>query len=93
MLRHVDRRNVSSFAKSLGKVFARKALGLDVKLARSRKYNLHPYEHNYKCVSRFMHFQNLLREIEPVDGSIIECGVGSGSSLFDFAVISAALKG
>ena len=37
-----------------------------------------------------MHFQNLVQQIMPVEGSIVECGVGPGRSLFDFTVISRA---
>lgn len=92
MFRHVDRRSTSKFIKGVAVIFARRVLGLEVHPAHSRKHYLRPYEHSYRRVSRFMHFQNLLREIEPVDGSIVECGVGSGFSLFDFAVISAALN-
>ena len=91
MFRRVQGRNINRFIKRVSRTFARRTLGLEVSKARSRKYNLHPYERNYKLVTRFMHFQNLLHEIKPVDGNIVECGVGPGSSLFDFAVISAVL--
>ena len=90
--RYVNKMNTKVFIKDLTKILARKVLGLDVRLARSRKYDLQPYEYNYKWISRFMHFQNLLIEIESIDGVIVECGVGPGRSLFDFAVISTALN-
>ena len=82
MFRYVNKTSKKAFIKDAAKIFARKALGLDVRLARSRKYNLYSYEHNYKQVSRFMHFQNLLNEVKEVDGNVVECGVGPGQSLF-----------
>ncbi len=81
---------VVGFIKYIGRTLARRALGLDVQSAASRKYDLLRFEHNYKYVSRFMHFESLFKEIEHISGSIVECGVGPGRSLFDFAVISTA---
>lgn len=90
-LRYVNKTNAKVFIKDLTKILARKVLGLDLRLARSRKYDLQPYDYNYKWISRFMHFYKLLSEIEQIEGVIVECGVGPGRSLFDFAVISKAL--
>ena len=90
MFRHVDKTNKSTFIKSLSKKLLRR-VGLDVRLARSRKYHLHEYSYDYGWLSRFMHFEAMLRTIERTDGSIVECGVGPGRALFEFSVISTAL--
>lgn len=91
MFRYIDKSTPASFAKDLTKKFARRVLGLSVRLARSRKYDLHTYEHKLKSVTRFMHFEDLLGQLTGVEGCIVECGVGPGLSLFDFAVISTAI--
>ena len=91
MFRYIDKTSPANFAKDATKKLARWALGLDVSRARSRKYDLHTYAHNVKHVTRFMHFQDLLNQLTDVHGCIVECGVGPGLSLFDFAAISTAM--
>ena len=91
MFRQLDKTSTEVFVKDATKRFLRRFLGLDVRLARSRKYPLYSYNHNAKHVTRFMHFQHLLNDLRDVPGSIVECGVGPGLSLFDFAMISQAI--
>jgi len=91
LFREFDKTNTEVFAKDATKRFLRRFLGLDVRLARSRKYHLHTYTHNAKHVTRFMHFQHLLKALHDVEGHIVECGVGPGLSLFDFAMVSQAI--
>ena len=89
MLPYVNKpATLAGFIKYAGRVFARRVFGLDVRTAASRRYDLHGFEYHYKYLSRFMHFEKLLANIKPLTGSIVECGVGPGRSLFDFAVIS-----
>ena len=89
--RQIDKTNAQVFIKDATKRFLRRFLGLDVRLALSRRYYLHPYNHNIKHVTRFMHFQHLLSALRDVEGLIVECGVGPGLSLFDFSMISKAI--
>ena len=91
MLRQIDKTNAEIFIKDATKRFLPRFLGLDVRLARSRKYYLHSSNHNTKHVTRFMHFQHLLKTLHDVEGNIVECGVGPGLSLFDFSMISNAI--
>ena len=91
MFRQIDKTNAQVFVKDATKRVLRRFLGLDVRLALSRKYYLHPYNHNTKHVTRFMHFQHLLNALREVEGKVVECGVGPGLSLFDFAMISNAI--
>ena len=89
MLRYVNKpATLAGFIKYAGRAFARRVFGLDVRTAASRRYDLHGFEYHYKYLSRFMHFEKLLADIKPLTGSIVECGIGPGRSLFDFAVIS-----
>ena len=92
MLRHIDKTSASVFMKDATKRLLRRTLGLDVSLTRSRRYHVRPYSHNVKHVARFMHFQHLLTCLRDVDGVIVECGVGPGLSLFDFAMIGKAIN-
>ena len=90
MLRHIDKTSPGVFVKDATKRLLRRTLGLDVSLARSRRYHLRPFAHNVKHVARFMHFQDLLRRLRDVEGVIVECGVGGGLALFDFMMIGQA---
>lgn len=91
MFRYIDRTSPSAFAKDAMKKMARRVLRFDLRRARSRRYDLHDYVHNLKHVRRFMHFEDLLSQLADVEGSIVECGVGPGLSLFDLLVISRAI--
>ena len=75
---------------------ALKYLRLDIRYARRHEYTrdgARPefYEMNAKYTSRLPHFQSLLQQLEPVDGRIVECGVGSGRSFFAFLLITQLL--
>ena len=91
MFRYFDKTKKLNLLKDSTKKALRRVFGLDVKLARSRKFDLSPYEQNLKQATRFLHFQDALGKVTDVDGHIVECGVGPGRSLFEFAVISNAL--
>lgn len=91
LFRQFDKTSPGVFVKDATKRLLRRFLGLDVRLARSREYPLYSYNHNAKHVTRFMHFQHLLNDLHDIHGSIVECGVGPGLSLFDFAMISQAI--
>lgn len=43
---------------------------------------------NFGNVSRVMYYKERFESISNVDGAIVECGIGSGSSLFHFAVLN-----
>ena len=92
LLRHIDKTSVNVFAKDVTKRLIRRTLGLDVSLTRSRRYHVRPYSHNVKHTMRFMHFQHLLTRLQDVEGPIVECGVGPGLSLLDFALIGKAIE-
>ena len=70
---------------------ARSKLGLDIRHAHSREFDITPYEMNTKYTRRLLHFERLLKQVELVDGRIVECGVGPGRAIFAFAVISESL--
>ena len=67
---------------------ARSALGLDVRLAERRDFEVQTYEGNFKHSSRLIHLEHLLREVEHVEGRIVECGVGPGRSIFMFSLLT-----
>ena len=81
-------RNLPSPAKRGLRNLARSALGLDIRLAKSRDYDLMTYEGNVKYASRLLHFERLLQKVEHVDGKIVECGVGVGRSMFAFSLLT-----
>ena len=78
--------------------FAMSKLGLDVRYVYSPGYGssdyvrIESYEMNAKYTRRLFHFQDLLRQLEPVDGRIVECGVGPGRSIFAFLLITRFLS-
>ncbi len=67
---------------------ARVLLGLDIRFANSRKYDIRRYELDATHIRRFYHFEYLLKQIEDVEGHIVECGVGPGRSIFAFSIIT-----
>ena len=67
---------------------ARVWLGLNVRSARRRGFDLEPYNVDEWHARRLLHFERLLTEVEDLPGRIVECGVGAGRSLFAFAVIT-----
>ena len=70
------------------RTFARVGLGLDIRFARSRKFDLQPYQMDTKHSRRMLHFEYLLKQVEDVEGRIVECGVGPGRSIFAFSMIT-----
>ncbi len=86
-----DEKGVKAAFKRTAKTFARNALGLKVSRANYIPPDTIKNSYRVKWLSRFMHFERLLEQIADVDGVIVECGVGSGRSLFDFSVISNAI--
>lgn len=70
---------------------ARDVLGLDIRFARARGFDLKTYEMNAKYTTRLLHFEQLLRQIRGIEGRIVECGVGPGRSIFAFLLISQSL--
>jgi len=78
-------------AKEKLRAFARVVLGLDVRFARSRQFDIWRYEMDARYTRRLLHFEHLLRLVDEVDGRIVECGVGPGRSIFAFSIISTYL--
>ena len=69
-------------------VFARRYFGLDVHSARHRRFDLEPHSMDAKHVRRLLHFEWLLKQVDGFEGRIVECGVGSGRSIFRFSMIT-----
>ena len=69
----------------------RSKLGLDIRYAASREFDVVPYQMNTKYTRRLLHFERLMQQIQGVDGRIVECGVGPGRAIFAFSVISESL--
>ena len=82
------RRILPMSAKERLRTLARDMLGLDIRFARSRGFDLFTYEMNTKYTSRLFHFEQLLKQVEHVEGRIVECGVGPGRSIFAFSIIT-----
>ena len=82
------RRLLPRSTKEQLRAFARVALGLDIRFANSREFDIKPYEMDAKYTRRLFHFEYLLRQLEEVEGSIVECGVGPGRSIFAFSIIT-----
>ncbi len=77
--------------KERARTLARDVLGLDIRFARARGFDLKTYEMTAKYTSRLLHFEQIMRQIEDVEGRIVECGVGPGRSIFAFSLISQSL--
>ena len=86
-MRNLPPRSVKEKARTL----VRDVLGLHIRFARARGFDLKNYEMNVKYASRLLHFERLLRQIDNVEGRIVECGVGPGRSIFAFLIISQSL--
>ena len=78
-------------AKEKARTLARDVLGLDIRFARARGFDLNYYEMNAKYANRLLHFEHVLRQLQDVEGRIVECGVGPGRSIFAFSLISQSL--
>ena len=66
----------------------RKWFGLQIIPVPEKRFPMWSYEMSRNNARRFLHFEMLLKEVEAIDGRIVECGVGSGRSLFAFSIIS-----
>ncbi len=69
------------------KAIARNVLSVEIRRARTHT----EFPESAKNMRRHMHFMRLLEHVKDLDGVIVECGVGSGRSLFAAAAISEAL--
>ncbi len=81
-------RYLPASAKNGLRNLARSAFGLDVRLAERRDFDLQTYEGNWKHAGRLLHLEHVLREVEHIDGTIVECGVGPGRSIFMFSLLT-----
>ena len=82
------RRVLPRTLKERFRTLARVGLGLDIHFAQSRKFDIQPYEMDAKYSRRLLHFEYLLKEVEDIEGRIVECGVGPGRSIFAFSMIT-----
>ncbi len=85
------RKVVPRSVKERLRTFVRDVLGLDIRFARARGFDLNYYEMNIKYTTRLLHFEQLFGQIEDVEGRIVECGVGPGRSIFAFSLICQSL--
>ena len=85
------RRILPRTAKEKLRAFARIVLGLDIRFARSREFDIWRYEMDSKYARRLFHFEHLLKQVDHIEGRIVECGVGPGRSIFAFSIISQCL--
>ncbi|MCY4015498.1 MAG: class I SAM-dependent methyltransferase [Gammaproteobacteria bacterium] len=70
------------------KNWGRRLLGVDFVTVPESRSSLWPYELHTTSARRFLHFRELLLQLEDVEGQIVECGVGPGRSLFVFAILT-----
>ena len=85
------RRILPRSAKERLRAMARVLLGLDIRFANSREFDIRRYELDATHIRRFFHFEQLLRQIDDVEGHIVECGVGPGRSIFAFSIITQSM--
>ena len=78
-------------AKERLRAMARVLLGLDIRFANSRRFDIRRYELDAPHIRRFLHLEYLLRQIEHLEGRIVECGVGPGRTIFAFSIITQSL--
>ncbi len=85
------RRILPRSAKERLRAMARVLLGLDIRFANSWEFDIRRYELDATHIRRFFHFEYLLKQIDDVEGHIVECGVGPGRSVFAFSIITQTL--
>ena len=85
------RRILPRSAKERLRAMARVLLGLDIRFANSREFDIRRYELDATHIRRFFHFEFLLKQIDDVEGHIVECGVGPGRSIFAFSIITQSM--
>ena len=66
---------------------ARRYFGLQITTVPERRFDMWHYEMNITFTRRLFHFQQMLAELDDVEGRIVECGVGPGRSIFAFSMI------
>ena len=81
-------RRVPASIKDRLRKLARSTLGLDIRLAASRDYEIKTYEGNFRYSRRLLYLEHLLKLVEQVEGRIVECGVGPGRSIFAFSLLT-----
>ena len=74
--------------KRVVKKWGRRLLGVDFVTVPESRSSLWRYELDATAARRFLHFRDVLLQLEDVEGQIVECGVGPGRSLFLFAVLT-----
>ena len=75
-------------AKEKLRAFARVALGLDIRFANSREFDIQSYAMDARFTRRLFYFEHILKQVEDIEGRIVECGVGPGRSIFAFSIIT-----
>ena len=81
-----------SLPKRYAVSFARSVLGLDIRRAAPREFDLQLYPADRTATRRLAYFYDLMLKIAGVDGDIVEYGVGGGNALFAFSVMSTMLR-
>lgn len=81
-------RSLFKTVKKTAHDLARTYLGLDIRTARRRDFDCYPYRMNVKHTRRLLYFEALLKQLEGLEGRIVECGVGPGRSIFMFSVLT-----
>ena len=75
------------FKQGLRRSF-RVLFGIDLRFANNYNRDEMTYEGDSWYTRRLLHFEQLLRQVENVEGRIVECGVGPGRSIFAFSVLT-----
>ena len=66
----------------------RRLLGIDLRFADNYNLEEMTYEGNAWYTKRLLHFEQLLKQVENIEGRIVECGVGPGRSIFAFSILT-----
>ncbi len=75
------------FKQGLRRTF-RVLFGIDLRFADLYDLEDLTYKGDDWYVRRLLHFERLLAKVEHIDGNIVDCGVGPGTSLFAFAMLT-----
>ncbi len=66
----------------------RRVTGFDVRIASNYNLDEQTYFGNDWGLRRTLHFERLLQQVEDIDGVIVECGVGAGTSIFNWMLLT-----
>ena len=66
----------------------RRLLGIDLRFVDNYNLEEMTYEGNAWYTKRLLHFEQLLKRVEGIEGRIVECGVGPGRSIFAFSILT-----